>query len=942
MEARGTMEGAVPSRNRRAALLVTALLIAAAVAGSAWLALSGRAPVAVALAPAPAPVVVAPVAVAPAPPEAARPPAGPRTLEGTLYDVTDEKPAPGAKVVVYDATDPKAPCDAKGSFLESPESCDDGLAGLWSLIESGKFEVRTVATTRTDKEGHFSVEVEGERLGVHFQLGADEGIDDFIPPPVSEIDFKLEHPGTLEGTVTDGESPLAGAEVAALLKFPPKILRTRTDPQGRFRFQPVAADGNYLVTARAPHHRAAWESCSGSREEPCELELASLSPIAGRVVFKDRRPASGARVVFERKTETVAAADGRFELREVPCQFKCTLVATLPGFQAEQSFGSDQDRTNVELVLAPVGQVRVSVVDQETGAPVDCTLTTSGGTVAREGPGVFLVSEVPQSSGRFLAKAPGYSHEDIRAAVIPGQVVSARIELKRINDAIVEVHGSGGRLLKDAIAYTSRTSGTRVGEDIPSVARHAGEDGRIMLKDVRRGEEIFARHPDYATGSTRFDDPRAGVVVIQLVALGDVRVQVVDPSGAPARGVTVRSMKERDGPRGQPQAQTDAGGRAQLGLAPGSWGVWAHGGGFHRSAVARVEVKADAPSEVRLELRAAQSIKGRVIDHASRPIGGAKVTCSKQSGSDDRFEHWIEFDQRDEGFLTDAQGRFELDELDSSSTYDLWVNPPEGFEHFLTPVAQDAKPGGPPLEIRLSGPGTVKGRLLVDGKPAVSFRIDGQGIAGPSFNLSLAPGKQALRFDGEFARFEKEVEVKGDLETDLGDVRASRGRHLEGRVTLRGAPVADMSLSLLPSALGMSHTNAAGEFLFDLVAPGTYSLVGLGKAACVSNREITVGFEPVSIQLEAQPLTSSLTGRVLRPGGKPLAEARVVMSLGMENLWATTAADGTFHFDALGCGPWKLALGLWPTKDGLFMGEDRIVTLSPGANAADLNVVPWE
>jgi hypothetical protein len=301
--------------------------------------------------------------------------------------------------------------------------------------------------------------------------------------------------------------------------------------------------------------------------------------------------------------------------------------------------------------------------------------------------------------------------------------------------------------------------------------------------------------------------------------------RVVDDSGAPVEGASVRVETERwfAGNAATRAAETDAAGAFTVrGVAPGETTLVASADGWVEGRSEGLEL-ADGQTlaDLRLVLGRGNSVAGRVLWPDGQPAIGAKVvaTGSVDDASGGR-RRWVREEERTGE--SDARGAFRIRGL-GAGPFDLRASalrgPPSG-------AAQDGDeapaatwfarrgdvPAGAEVELRLEPPGSLRGRALDDtGAPLAAFRAQltrrgkvGGGGAGVralrsddgSFEIGgLEPGTWYVRLeaDGHGPSEQEEARVPGEtlLEFTLPRCATVRGRATDAY----GSPIAAAEIS---------------------------------------------------------------------------------------------------------------------------------------------------
>jgi len=230
----------------------------------------------------------------------------------------------------------------------------------------------------------------------------------FVPANFDRLWFRLKHPDYVSDTSVSREGPRTSAlrDLSSVMVMEPgvpvsgKVVDrddrpiaaatvmqgilpqgietplTKTDGQGHFSF-PHVAPGDLVLTARASGHaRELRQVRVKAGMSPVEFHLDPGRDVRGRVVDQAGKPLADASVdvrewpkyqYFWSRTKT--DTDGRFLLTDEPAD-ALTLRIHKPGF-----LSSDQpvpaDAGEQLITLTPELRIRGSVVDAETGRPID-------------------------------------------------------------------------------------------------------------------------------------------------------------------------------------------------------------------------------------------------------------------------------------------------------------------------------------------------------------------------------------------------------------------------------------------------------------------------------------------------------------------------------------------------------------------------------------------
>ena len=699
-----------------------------------------------------------------------------------------------------------------------------------------------------------------------------------------------------------GDTPLDGPSAARLFD----VREERTDGEGRFRFEGVAADA-LRVAVRASGF-APYDAVDVPMPSSARLADIVLEPgvrLAGRVVDASGRPVSGVRVlrggatsgfVFGGARVQVAAtaADGSFEVDVLAAGPWSLRFESDSHPDARLSGRTERAGERVEGLLVQLaegaairgrvsgalpegrdlGELRVSASPRRDDA--DEPLEARRAEVAADGSFAVLGARAGQ---RYVLRAvrPDGSLDGIPLEFLPG--LSAPVEAMAGDSGVVLV-------LSPECALAFQVVDGATGEPLEEFTVNAGTDWRRPLDDesgrprtrhpggvVRVGDlrprssgeraslsiEAVGYLPYEAEGLrlTPGIDTELGTIALEPAPLLGVRV-VDDVTGAPIEGADVL-LAVVEPPEPGPSGEVRRTIRASASLG---------GGGDFASDLLEGETrtaKTDADGRARLTAFAGQDV--RIRARASRYAPWVGQVYRAAAGAEEREVRM-------------TRGGTVVVHL-----FDAAGEPQAGERVDHRPVVD----GAPVPEFRspplTNEAGEARFEHLAHGRHR--FRR----AAGSSGGVFSSGGNTfALVIDGEDAGDEGWVEVEV-AEGGLHDVEIHLplALALHGRLTEGGEPLADAQLALnerRDGAPGMPDlpmfggggprvtSDADGYWRFDEVEPGEYTLrISHPGRAMPSEVELTV--IDTDLQRDVDLDVAVLEGRVLDAAGEPLAGVEV-------------------------------------------------------------------
>ena len=471
---------------------------------------------------------------------------------------------------------------------------------------------------------------------------------------------------------------------------------------------------------------------------------------------------------------------------------------------------------------------------------------------------------------------------DGRREPVPGVTVSARTFLG--SREIPHMHASGA----------TDAHGSVVLPRIPAATIRVRSGGRGF------GMEEATLVSD-GTGELRCE--------LVLAASATLQGTVIDASN----GLPIANAMISVGPR--LQCWTDAAGRfelTELRPEPMTRSVSASARG-HATAhrYVRVETSGMAPPLL-FQLEPAERARGRVVDSFLQPIAGASLLAVAQVPT----EPFLGETQRGEA-ETDVEGRFELEQLRSDTVYRMVVLAEGHGTGAFTVGPLPRSTGTADLgDLVLSRPGSIAGRVEKEPQPGTTWLVrllwngdpphatPGQRLAhlasaradprgrftfsalGPGpYRLQLVASPQSRkRGDGTVVEA-LTVELKAGEALD-GVVFAA-GDSVSGRIVdTQGAPVPDCRVSLHSGSssttpLAVANADDEGRFRLPLETEGPFEIVVEDPRLFHESRiveGVRAGDAERRIVLDPYLSEFAIRGRIVDPGGRPLAQVYVAFT----------------------------------------------------------------
>ena len=820
----------------------------------------------------------------------------PRTITGVVREAPEMTPSAGATVTLDDS-------NANATTRTGPD---------------GRYELRTLLAlegTRVvaGKPGWFTKPGSDPQSGRKPLLRFAEG------RRTAACDLILVRGARLTGAITTGGGPARGANV---MIQPPRGLgaaATRTDGDGHYIFDGIEAE-SVLVTAWIGEdmRRIAW-SC-GTADE------ASKFFMGGDGAGVPLKPGEEAR-----------------------CDLDVPLVAPAAGPQQPYAQPVIRGRIVFPPGAAPRG-VWVQTAAASEVSPFWARGEQRWFTVARHAvskDGTFEVLGGWQDNDRRVrAGADGFLSATVKATLVDAskQIFEATVRLEPLGRiagrVVLDESGAPAAGVPVAIdrgeqrGWSGSTGRAWMPRDV--VAATTDADGRFVLDEVPAGSHVIEAVPfDRLPAKSTVDASAAGEVELRIAAMHVIAGTVAFADGRPLAQASIGVTADEESNRGNMTlavASTQEDGSFTVRFVPEGTFRLLLTAGLSKSGIERVELHGVAADtkDLRITVRAARTLHGRVVDPQGKPVEGATIEAWPSSGH--AFGH---AQSAADGTFT-ASG---LDDLDyevraaparaggftfgDGSRIDLngrWlgvkvagVRPPRD-DLVLTLVAAPSIEGvaldasGRPLRhqyvradrVSRSDPDVVRG----SSNPCAGETDD----AGHFEITGLVPGTYRLVVLGPPSAGAPDVQpLVGAERVEAGTrgVRAVLGSFATiAGVVLdeKGAPIAKAEVYAVDDEATRSgtETGADGRFELKQLAPGREYTVHAGVRGLAPAKvlHVAAGAKDARLALTAG---LSASGRLLDADGNPMKDTHLSFRTDASPIRAsaTTDADGRFSVTGL-------------------------------------------
>ncbi|HET9299385.1 MAG TPA: carboxypeptidase regulatory-like domain-containing protein, partial [Candidatus Polarisedimenticolaceae bacterium] len=420
-----------------------------------------------------------------------------------------------------------------------------------------------------------------------------------------------------------------------------------------------------------------------------------------------------------------------------------------------------------------------------------------------------------------------------------------------------------------------------------------------------------------------------------------LRGRVVDGTGGPVEGATIRAFWSADGRFKSRQGQSGNDGRFRLsGLSEGALqALMVSAKGF----ASKTENSVPTDQEAEVTLERAGAIVGRVLLEDTRDPVPAKVEATPEAKAETMSGMRFQVGFNEDTFA-DASGNFRVESL-APGKYTLIATLPGKAPARVTGLEVRSEDVADAGTVLLKEGLSLHGRVL-DAKddspiPGAMVSVDepqgmmrfSMGEASAHATLTDAQGGfdvaglESKTYDvsvahPEYARAASRAEAKEDAPEVV--VRLSRGGTLTGTVRdQQRLPIANASIMVMQGMGGSPQSTATGEdgvYKLERLTPGSYRVLRLPEGGRIA---ITIGPGMKMVDVKEGEVTVldfddaakiTLTGRVLR-GDKPIPGAMLMFFAGdgtvgtsTEMKTANAESDGRFQIGLDTPGPYTVVV----------------------------------
>lgn len=795
------------------------------------------------------------------------------TLTGTVRDPSGA-PIAGAEISLAASHQQSLTSHRCGVCGEPLLSCraQETSRAIANLMEGHRGELFPGLTTTSDSAGRFRFEhLSGTSFTVWARaLGHGEGVKERAAPG-DPVELFLPVPRSLAGVVRDeGGAPLA-ATVRIVSRRIAHPLETSSTADGAFRFDGLG-EGPFFVAASAPGRlpvsrlqvEAGPAPISLTLVGPRRLEVHLLSggsPVEGVVMLH------GDHVARE-----LAAPGGTAVIDALYPQ--PLMVSAVAGdlASAPQRVTLSRSVTSLTLALDRGGQVLVTVVD-EAGQPVPDP------TVELQSRAHEVITRRKLKTGELGVLGPlGQGEYELKASAEGFQPTTVPVVLKG-GEIPVEVTLNRGTLIAGRVIdeYGRPAPGVAVLVTPTGDSVTADAEGRFRAAVPSPGlYTLQGHHSDWGGGEVRVTAPKSDVE-LQLEPRAGAEVTVT-VDGRRVEGAHAVLYHQAGNFRSDRPSGAD-GVVLMRGLPTDTYTLIASHPEYLPSDRQSVSLEDGQLVRVSAALKPGAAIRGQVVDTLGAPVAAVAVAVTPRGS---------------EPATTDSDGNFTLSPLRPKSSYSVRVTQ-RGFEQVDRTVAVA---GGDPVRVVVKRQPVFRGRVLSEGQPLKSFRVD-------QFEVTSSDGRFELALPASDDRVVVTVEAPGFTPltenrpntSDLGDFELKRAPRMRGVVREEsGGPVSDAVVTCDACEQSVL-TGPDGDFSLGRPPLQKEIKVVAKKGRRTATRAVTEDSDQ-GIELVLKPGVQ-MSGTAWLPNGRAASGVEIsgVHADRSEAVSVVTNADGTYSME---------------------------------------------
>ncbi|AKQ63630.1 regulator of chromosome condensation, RCC1 [Myxococcus hansupus] len=614
--------------------------------------------------------------------------------------------------------------------------------------------------------------------------------------------------------------------------------------------------------------------------------------MTGEALLEGATDHGGISVSLESTTlTTVTDAEGQFSLEDVTPGTH-TVVARRSGYgdvrQSVEVRAGETASVTLELQRSRTElEGSVDLEGSEDVSGVTVSVVESGATTTTDAQGLFRFSGLPAGTYTLEFQKEGYVSAQLTETVEAGDHHFVSVTLLRergVVTGVLQLEGSddpSGVLITLVGANASTTTDAQ---------------GHFRFEGVPTGTyTVLAQRNLYLDAEQTVEvraNQESAVTLTMSLGRGDVSGTVQLSDGASPEGVTLTLV------RSGATTTTDAQGRFSFtNLPQGDDTLRAQKEGY-ATAEQPVSVRHAAPATLSFTLTRTQGRVAGVIQlEGASDHSGATVTMTASGAT----------------ATTDAQGRYAFENVPVGThalviQRDLYAQVQRSAvvsagATATVSVTLARLRGNLQGNIRLTGAIQHAGTTVTLDEAGLTSTTDAQG----RYTFSNVPtGTYTLTARrNAYTQVQRTVEVRAGVTLSVSFNLEPLYGQLAGTIQLQGASNhAGITVTLDEAGL-TSTTNAQGQYAFNNVTPGTYTLTARRNFYAQVQRtvEIQVGVTP-AVSFTLEHLYGQLAGVIQLEGGG--APGDILVTLTGTSLSATTDAQGQFSFGRIPAGPYTL------------------------------------